>query len=55
MKNPRLFVDQPLNVDDLVELNRDASKYMTRVLRRATGEALTLFDGDGMNYPATLA
>ncbi len=55
MKSPRLFVDQPLNIDDLVELNRDASKYMTRVLRRATGEALTLFNGDGMNYPATLA
>ena len=54
MKTPRLFVDQSLQIHGLIELDRDASKYMTRVLRRTTGDTLTLFNGDGMDYPATL-
>ena len=54
MKSPRLFVDQPLLIDTLVELDRDATRYMTRVLRRTTGDTLTLFNGDGKDYPAIL-
>lgn len=54
MKIPRLFIDQPLHVDQSVFLDRDASKYIVRVLRRTTGDQLLVFNGDGSDYPATI-
>lgn len=54
MKTPRLFVDQPLQIDQIIELDREASKYISRVLRRSEGDPLALFNGDGNDYAATL-
>lgn len=54
MKTPKLFIDQPLQVDQRVILDRDASKYIIRVLRRTTGDKLIAFNGDGSDYPATI-
>lgn len=54
MKTPRLFVDQPLQADQTLELDREASNYISRVLRRTEKDPLTLFNGDGNNYAAIL-
>lgn len=43
-----------LAVGQVIQLPKDASKYLTRVLRRGAGDAVTLFTGDGHNYPAEL-
>ncbi len=55
MKNPRLYIPaQPLIVGQQLQLDKDAAKYLTRVLRRQVGDTVTLFNGDGSNYPATI-
>ncbi len=54
MKTPRLYVDQLFQIDQTIDLDREASKYISRVLRRVEGDPLTLFNGDGNNYAATI-
>jgi len=55
MRHPRLFVDQPLSAGARAELDRDCAHYLGRVLRLRPGAAITLFNGRGGEYPATLA
>jgi 16S rRNA (uracil1498-N3)-methyltransferase len=38
-----------------VTLRGPAAAHVTRVLRLGTGDAVTLFNGDGMDYPARIA
>lgn len=58
--NHRLFVDASLSelvtegADPALKLPSDASHYLTRVLRLRSGAEVTLFNGDGRNYTATL-
>ncbi|MFO1306384.1 MAG: 16S rRNA (uracil(1498)-N(3))-methyltransferase [Burkholderiales bacterium] len=57
MGAPRFFVRDPLSPDlagSEVALPDDVAHHALRVLRLATGEAITLFDGRGGEYAATL-
>ena len=55
MTIPRVYVDLPLASGATVELPAAPSAHLTRVLRLRAGDALTLFDGRGGEYAATLA
>jgi 16S rRNA (uracil1498-N3)-methyltransferase len=51
---PRFFSATPLAPDAELELDAAAASHATRVLRLGVGAALTLFDGRGGEYAATL-
>ena len=51
---PRFFSTAPLAAEAELELDAAAANHATRVLRLGAGAALTLFDGRGGEYPATL-
>lgn len=55
MRNPRIHTDQPLTAGAVVELGEQAAHYLGRVLRLPAGAALTLFNGDGSDYAATIS
>ncbi len=42
---PRLYVDEPLCVDQNITLDRDAAHYVTSVMRRRVGDDMRLFNG----------
>jgi len=44
----------PQLAGEMIELDANAAHHATRVLRLAVGDALTLFDGTGGEYEATL-
>jgi len=50
VKIPRIFQNQPLKVDDYVELALDPSHRLISVLRLKEGNPLVLFNGDGYEY-----
>jgi len=52
MRIPRLFTQQPLNADSLVNLDKDAARYLSSVLRMTSGQTINLFNGDGLEYTA---
>lgn len=54
MRNPRIYIDQALTVDTTIQLSDDAFGHVVRVLRLSDGDAITLFNGDGNDYAATL-
>jgi len=54
MRIPRCFVDQPLSAGQDLMLGEAASTHLVRVLRLASGDACVVFNGDGMDYPATV-
>lgn len=54
MRTIRIHVDLPLAVDDALTLPAQAGEHVARVLRLAAGDSLTLFNGDGSDYPATI-
>lgn len=51
---PRFHCDQPLAPGRHVELPTEAARHAVGVLRLRDGDAVTLFNGDGAEYPATL-
>jgi 16S rRNA (uracil1498-N3)-methyltransferase len=55
MRLTRIHVDLPLAAGAEIELPRQAGEHLTRVLRLEPGAALTLFNGAGGEYAATLA
>ena len=55
MRLARFFVDSPLASGARLALPERAAHHATRVLRLRTGDALTLFDGRGGEYDATIA
>ena len=55
MRNPRLYVDLPLAAGETVTLPESAGHYLMRVLRLGAGDTLTVFDGRGGEYGATVA
>ena len=55
MRIVRIHVDLPLDAGSEVALPAQASEHVARVLRLAAGDALTLFNGDGADYAATIA
>lgn len=50
MRTPRLFHPQPLSPNTTVSLDREASRYVAKVLRLGKDSPLTLFDGNGGEY-----
>lgn len=54
MRNIRVFQPGPLRPDSRVELDPAAANHVSRVLRLREGAQLSLFDGSGGEYPATL-
>jgi 16S rRNA (uracil1498-N3)-methyltransferase len=54
MRVPRLYTEFPLSVGLELPLEARPAKHATQVLRLNTGDAVTLFNGDGRNYEGTL-
>ncbi|TPW09220.1 MAG: methylenetetrahydrofolate reductase (NADPH), partial [Halothiobacillaceae bacterium] len=54
MRVPRLYLDQPLALQQAVLLDKEASHYLTRVLRLRERAKVILFNGAGGEYLATL-
>ena len=54
MRVTRLFVEAPLHPDCAVALPAATVAHAVRVLRLKAGDAVTLFNGDGKEYPARL-
>ena len=54
MQVPRLHVDMPLAAGGRITLPETAGHHVSRVLRLGAGDALTVFDGRGGEYRATL-
>lgn len=54
MRSIRLYADTPLEPDSEVALPDHAAAHAVRVLRLRAGDAVTLFNGDGHEYPARL-
>jgi 16S rRNA (uracil1498-N3)-methyltransferase len=50
----RLFVDQPLGVDNSVSLDRDNANYLFNVMRLETGAVIALFNGRDGEYAAEI-
>ncbi len=47
MRTVRLYLDQPLQTGQVLELDADRSHYLSRVLRVRPGQSLELFNGSG--------
>ncbi len=54
MRTPRIYHPGPLHSGGSTQLDAAASKHVTRVLRLDSGAWLTLFNGDGYEYPAQI-
>ena len=54
MRSTRIHVDQPLSLASEVALPQQAAEHVARVLRMNEGDMLTVFNGDGYDYAATL-
>jgi len=50
----RVYLDAPLAAGTRVTLEGGAARHVTRVLRLRVGEALTLFNGSGGEYAASI-
>ena len=55
MRPIRCYVSEPLRANSVVDLPEAAAVHIRRVLRLRAGAELTLFDGHGGEYAATLA
>jgi 16S rRNA (uracil1498-N3)-methyltransferase len=53
-RQPRIYFPQPLESGEQYTLSADQHKHLSRVLRLRRGAELTLFDGRGGEYPATV-
>ena len=54
MRQIRIHIDGPLQVGTEIALPPQAAAHAARVLRLRSGDFLTLFNGDGQDYPAEL-
>ncbi|WP_422139235.1 16S rRNA (uracil(1498)-N(3))-methyltransferase [Endozoicomonas sp. ALC020] len=50
MRNPRIYTDQPLVKDQVVELSDSAANHVGKVLRMRPEESLILFNGQGASW-----
>lgn len=55
MRLIRVYADAPLAAGARLELRGPAHEHLTRVLRLGAGDAVTLFNGDGSDYPSQIA
>ena len=54
MREVRIFVDDPGLGPGPFALTDQAAKHVAQVLRMKAGQSLTIFDGAGHEYPATI-
>ena len=54
MRLTRVYLDAALEPGTLVELSGTAAGHLTRVLRLRAGAALTVFNGRGGEYSASI-
>lgn len=54
MREVRVYSEQPLSADSTLTLGSNAGRHVSQVLRMKAGQSLTLFDGTGGEYPATI-
>ncbi len=54
MRIPRIYHPQPLSANTRLALDSNAARHVGRVLRLGPGAELTLFDGNGGDYPAQI-
>lgn len=54
MRIPRIFHPEPLAAQSRITLDSGAARHVARVLRLGLGAKLTLFDGNGGEYPASI-
>lgn len=54
MRIPRIYHPEPLFAHSQVALDDNAARHVARVLRLGPGAELTLFDGNGGEYSATI-
>jgi len=54
MRNIRIHVESPLAEGVRLSLPAQAAEHVARVLRLQSGDPLTLFNGDGNDYPAVI-
>ena len=54
MRVPRIYQAATLTPHTEISLDADASAHIGRVLRMSEGQAVSLFNGDGNDYPATI-
>lgn len=54
MSNPRIYLIAELTLNQQVQLSDDAFGHVIRVLRLKSGDNITLFNGNGYDYPATI-
>ncbi|MBE1160567.1 16S rRNA (uracil(1498)-N(3))-methyltransferase [Dyella acidiphila] len=54
MRSTRIHVDQALSLHTELALPQQAAEHVARVLRMNAGDMLTVFNGDGYDYAATL-
>lgn len=54
MRISRLYVPQPLNCGQHIELDDDSAHYVRTVLRLAKDNKIVLFDGSGADYVSVL-
>ncbi len=54
MQRPRIYTPDALRSGTTHTLAESAAVHVTRVLRLAAGDPITLFDGSGMDYDAVL-
>ena len=54
MRVPRIYTDQSLGTERVIELEPSASAHIARAMRMRAGDLLTLFNGTGGEYGATI-
>ncbi len=54
MSNPRIYSSTPLTPHSTVTLDGGTHRHVAQVLRLKKGAEITLFDGSGVQFPATL-
>lgn len=54
MPKNRLYIEGPIESGKTIDVRGDRARYVSRVLRLGPGDELTLFDGEGGEYPAVI-
>ncbi|MDG1462725.1 MAG: 16S rRNA (uracil(1498)-N(3))-methyltransferase [Gammaproteobacteria bacterium] len=54
MSAPRIFSPSPLSVPADITVTGSAARHISKALRMQAGDAVTLFDGNGLEYSATI-
>jgi len=54
MSETRLYIEGPIAVGSETEIRDEQARYVSRVLRLKPGDRVTLFDGAGAEYPASI-